>query len=90
MFNYGINRVQVNQFARCILFSLTPSPLAAIPRASCLYVMFGKRESNSRPNAGIVSVKTIGRNQHGGVVFECERSMLIPKQGHAVDDRVEY
>jgi itaconyl-CoA hydratase len=52
--------------------------------------VLGKRESNSRPNAGIVSVKTIGRNQHGGVVFECERSMLIPKQGHAVDDRVEY
>ena len=49
-----------------------------------------KRESRSRPEAGIVTVRTIGRNQDGVVVCEFERSMLIPKRGHAVDDRIDY
>ena len=39
-----------------------------------------KRESRSRPNAGVVTVKTIGRNQHGTEVCVFERSMLIPKR----------
>ena len=39
-----------------------------------------KRESRSRPNAGVVTVKTIGRNQHGTEVCVLERSMLIPKR----------
>jgi len=38
-----------------------------------------KRESKSRPNAGVVKVKTTGRNQDGKVVCVFERSMLIPK-----------
>lgn len=39
------------------------------------------RESNSRPNAGIVTVKTTGTNQDDTVVCVFERSMLIPKRG---------
>lgn len=38
------------------------------------------RESRSRPNAGIVSVKTTGTNQDDVEVCVFERSMLIPKQ----------
>lgn len=38
-----------------------------------------KRQSKSRPNAGIVTVKTIGKNQHGKEVCVFERSMLVPK-----------
>ena len=38
------------------------------------------RESKSRPNAGIVSISTIGTNQDGVIVCEFERSMLIPKK----------
>jgi itaconyl-CoA hydratase len=49
-----------------------------------------KRESRSRPNDGIVTVKTIGRNQAGAVVCDFERTMLIPKRGHAVDDVADY
>ena len=45
-----------------------------------------KRESSSRPNQGIVTVKTIGRNQDGKVVCEFVRSMLVPKRGHGIDD----
>ena len=44
------------------------------------------RESKSRPNQGIVTIKTIGKNQDDAVVISFERSMLIPKRGHAVDD----
>jgi itaconyl-CoA hydratase len=42
-----------------------------------------KRESKSRPNQGLVTVRTIGRKQDGTVVIEMERTMLIPKRGHA-------
>ena len=38
-----------------------------------------KRESKSRPNAGIVTVLTTGTNQDGTVVCVFERTMLRPK-----------
>ena len=44
------------------------------------------RESRSRPTQGIVMVRTTGLNQDGVKVMEFERSVLVPKQGHAVDD----
>ena len=40
-----------------------------------------KRESKSRPEQGIVTVRTIGKNQHGDVVCTFERTMLIWKRG---------
>jgi len=45
-----------------------------------------KRDSASRPGAGIVIVKTIGKNQDAVVVCEFTRTMLIMKRG---DDDVE-
>ena len=42
--------------------------------------VIGVRESKSRPNAGIVTVRTKGRNQEGVDVCVFERSMLIPKR----------
>jgi len=46
-----------------------------------------KRPSNSRPEQGIVTIKTIGKNQHGDVVCTFNRSMLIWKRGLGpVDD----
>jgi itaconyl-CoA hydratase len=41
------------------------------------------RESRSRPNQGIVSVKTRGYNQRGEVVVEMRRSVLVWKRDHA-------
>ena len=38
------------------------------------------RESSSRPNQGIVTVRTTGTRQTGDVVIEFERSMLIPSR----------
>ncbi len=40
-----------------------------------------KRESKSRPEQGIVTVKTIGKNQDGVIVCTFERKMLIWKKG---------
>lgn len=48
------------------------------------------RESKSRPNAGIVTIRTTGKNQDEVVVCDFIRSMLIPKTGHAVDDKANY
>lgn len=45
-----------------------------------------KRESQSRPTAGLVTVKTRGFNQSGTLVCDFERTILIPKRGHAIDD----
>ena len=39
-----------------------------------------KRESKSRPNAGIVTVLTRGINQHDVEVCVFERQMLVPKR----------
>lgn len=39
-----------------------------------------KRESRSRPNAGIVRFRHTGRNQHGVVVLEFERTALMLKR----------
>jgi itaconyl-CoA hydratase len=52
--------------------------------------VLGKRASKSRPNAGIVEVRTRGFNQNSELVCEFDRAMLIPKRGHAVDDKAEY
>ena len=38
------------------------------------------RESRSRPNAGIVRFRHTGRNQHGVIVLEFERTALILKR----------
>lgn len=40
-----------------------------------------KRESEKRPTQGVVTIKTIGKNQHGDVVCDFVRVMLIWKRG---------
>ena len=52
--------------------------------------VIGKRESASRPHHGIVTVRTTGKKADGTVFMTFERSALIPMQGHAVDDRLDY
>lgn len=49
-----------------------------------------KRESKSRPNQGIVTIRTTGKKADGTVFMTYERSMLIPKRGHAVEDKANY
>ena len=44
------------------------------------------RESKSRPNQGVVTVRTRGINQNGVEVMNFIRSALIPKRGHGVGE----
>ncbi len=48
------------------------------------------RESKSRPNRGIVTVRTTGKKADGTVFMTYERTMMIPKRGHGVDDQADY
>jgi acyl dehydratase len=45
-----------------------------------------KRESASRPTQGIVTVRTIGFKDDRVEVISFERTVLVPKRGHAIDD----
>ena len=49
-----------------------------------------KRDSKSRPGAGIVTVKTIGKNQDGVVIGSFVRKILVAKRGDGVEDRIDY
>src|SRR5215472_17133925 len=49
-----------------------------------------KRESNTRPGQGIVTIETRGCNQHGTVVMTFERTMLIYKRGHSPEEVAGY
>ena len=67
-----------------------PSPLFEGDTVYSRSEVLEARESKSRPTQGIVSVKTIGRNQDGTEVISFERTVLIAKRGHAVDDASEH
>ena len=42
-----------------------------------------KRESKSRPNVGIVTVRTTGYNQDGTVVITFKRTVMVYRRGHS-------
>ena len=45
--------------------------------------VLNKSESQSRPHAGIVTVKTTGYNQQGQVVITFKRTVMVYKRGYA-------
>ena len=51
--------------------------------------VLAKRESKSRPGQGIVTIRTIGKNQRGETICTFRRDMLIPGRGQAVEDRLD-
>ncbi|TVQ37896.1 MAG: MaoC family dehydratase [Wenzhouxiangella sp.] len=65
-------------------------PLYAGDTLTCESEVLDKRESKSRPGAGIVTVKTTGFNQDGKMVCTFNRSMLIARRGHSIEDQVGY
>ena len=52
--------------------------------------VLAKRESKSRPDAGIVTVRTTGKNQDGVAVCTFDRTMLVQRQGHTLEDKANY
>ena len=67
-----------------------PNPVFAGDTLYAESVVLAKRESKSRPDQGIVSIKTIGRNQRREVVCEFERTMLVMRRGHPLEERSDY
>ncbi|WP_419908234.1 MaoC family dehydratase [Hoeflea sp.] len=65
-------------------------PLFAGDTLSAESEVLSKRESKSRPNAGLVSVQTRGFNQEKVMVCEFERTMLIAKRGFENEERAGY
>ena len=49
--------------------------------------VLAKRESAKRPTQGIVRSRPWARNRMGHSFISLERTVLVPKRGHAVDDR---
>jgi acyl dehydratase len=47
--------------------------------------VLSKRESESRPTQGIVTVRTTGRKADGTEVISFERTVLVPRRGHGLD-----
>ena len=64
-----------------------PNPLFAGDTLYSESEVLEKRESKSRPNVGIVRVKTTGMNQHGEAVIEFTRTFMIWKRGHVPGQR---
>ncbi|MEO7742248.1 MAG: MaoC family dehydratase [Usitatibacter sp.] len=48
--------------------------------------VLSKRESQSRTTQGIVTVRTIGKKADGTQFMSFERTVLVPKRGHGIDD----
>ncbi len=48
--------------------------------------VLSKRPSKSRPEQGVVTVKTTGTKADGTVFMTYERTVLVPTRGHSVDD----
>jgi acyl dehydratase len=67
-----------------------PAPVFAGDTLYAESEVLEKRESKSRPEAGLVTVRTTGRKQDGTVVCTFERTILVAKRGHSVEDRIGY
>ena len=55
-----------------------PTPLFNGDTLYAATTILDKRISRSKPTRGIVTVKTIGSNQHGDEVLRLQRSILVP------------
>jgi itaconyl-CoA hydratase len=67
-----------------------PKPVFAGDTLYAESTVLQKRASRSRPDQGIVTIRTTGRNQRGEVVCEFERTMLVMKRGNKLEARAGY
>ena len=59
-----------------------PAPVYAGDTIRAETEMLAKRESQSRPGQGIVTLRTRGLNQRDEVVIEFERTIMVPLGNH--------
>ena len=67
-----------------------PKPVFAGDTLYAESTVLAKRESKSRPDQGIVSIRTVGRNQRGEVVCEFDRTMLVMRRGNSLEQKAGY
>jgi len=67
-----------------------PKPVFAGDTLYAESAVLSKRESKSRPDQGIVTIKTIGRNQRNEIVCEFERTMLVMRRGNKLEENAGY
>jgi len=79
----GVADVSENGFALGWDWVRLPKPLFAGDTLYSESEVVEARESKSRSEQGIVKVRTRGLNQHGEVVIEYERSVMVWKRAHA-------
>ncbi len=63
-----------------------PSPLFIGDTLYSETEVLEKRDSGKRPNQGVVTVRTTGKNQHGEIVCTFDRVILVWKRGHGPAD----
>jgi acyl dehydratase len=67
-----------------------PFPLFAGDTLTAESEVLDKRESKSRPNAGLVTVKSRGFNQNDKLVCEFDRTILVARRGFETEEKANY
>lgn len=84
-----INGQTVSDISRNVIANLAweqatlPNPVFEGDTLYSRTEILAKRESRSRPHAGLLTVQTTGYNQDGVTVLTFRRTVLIYKRGHA-------
>jgi len=79
----GVADISENGFALGWDYIKLPNPVFAGDTLYSESEVVSRRESKSRPDQGIIKVRTRGINQDGKIVIEYERSVMVWKKGHA-------
>jgi acyl dehydratase len=79
----GVADISENGFALGWDYIKLPHPVFPGDTLYSESEVISARESKSRPEQGVVKVRTRGVNQDGVVVIEYERSVMVWKKGHA-------
>jgi itaconyl-CoA hydratase len=79
----GVADISENGFALGWDYIKLPNPVFPGDTLYSESEVMSVRESKSRPEQGIVKVRTRGVNQDGLIVIEYERSVMVWKKGHA-------
>jgi len=80
----GLSVADVSQYAVNLGWDEVRMP-APVFEGDTIYAqteVLSRRESKSRPNMGIVEIKTSGFKQDGVIVIEFRRTILVYKRGH--------
>jgi acyl dehydratase len=79
----GVSDLSENGFALGWDYIKLPNPVFPGDTLYSETEVISVRESKSRPEQGIVKVRTRGINQNGAVVIEYERSVMVWRRDHA-------